>query len=363
MSARGRLRLLAGLDTGGLGPSRLLNYRIGTCIHCGACDAACPAGIDIQENLFSGKNRLKTNSLWRGFLARAALTSYGTDRVFNAGRFVHKLIYKPFGLQRIFRTMPEPASVPLRSRQILFKESNKRGRVALFVGCSINYLYPDIGEDLLDILLSLGYEVVLRQGELCCGMPFREMGDEKTAIELAKKNIETFSRMRVEAIVSACPTCTLSLKVQYPKLVDVPHGFPEQVMDVNQFLADRMDLDLKSDLNVVYHDPCHLRNGLSVKAEPRKLVSQTGATLLPNASESECCGFGGTFGLAHYSLSKNIGRKHTGSVSKQKPSVLVTSCPGCKMQFEDIMSGEEGLRVLHTVEFLREAMVTVDQEK
>lgn len=363
MSARGRLRLLAGLESGGLEASRLLKYRIGTCIHCGACDTACPAGIDIQEHFFSAKTRLNNRSLWRGLLGRFALTSYGTDRIFRAGRLAHRLLYKPLGIKRFFRSMPEPASEPLRNRQILFKGNKSRGRVALFVGCSINYLYPEIGEDLLDILLSLGYEVVLRQGELCCGMPFREMGDKKTAVELAVKNLDTFSRMRVEAILSACPTCTLSLKVQYPKLIDVPRGFPDKVMDVNQFLSDRLDLDLRSDMKVIYHDPCHLRNGLSVRAEPRKLISQTGAELIPNPLASECCGFGGIFGLAHYSLSRDIGKKHVDAVTGQEAPVLVTSCPGCKMQFEDVMPKEEGYRVLHTVELLREAMVPADKEK
>jgi len=274
---------------------------------------------------------------------------------------MHLLVYKPLGFDRRFRLIPSPTSIPFRQRQMLFRNGTPKGRVALFVGCSINHLYPDIGEDLLDILLNLGYEVVLRQGEVCCGAPVRETGYDDLALDLAKKNVEVFTGMHVDAILTACPTCTLTLKVQYPKLMNVPKSFTDKIMDVNQFLADRLEIDLNFSGRVMYHDPCHLLNGLSVQSEPRKLIKQTGAELITAKNKTGCCGFGGTFGFMHYDLSKKIGKRRRDEVIKAEIDTLITSCPGCKMQFEDSLKedslkNDKKIQVLHTVEFLRKAM-------
>ena len=59
--------------------------------------------------------------------------------------------------------------------------------MAIFTGCSINFLYPHLGVSLINILLKAGYEVVVPSGEVCCGMPLRTLGMEDEAIELAKK--------------------------------------------------------------------------------------------------------------------------------------------------------------------------------
>ena len=358
MGARGRLRLLDQFEAGNIRSSKLLKYRIGTCVHCGNCDASCPAGLDIQEAMFRGKSLLRPRSFWLRQLNRAALSISRTDLLFKASRFAHLLVYKPLGLDRKFRRIPAPASVPFRRRQILFRDGVPKGRVALFVGCSINHLYPDIGEDLLDILLNLGYEVVLRQGEVCCGAPVREAGYDDVALALARRNVEIFSGMHVEAILTACPTCTLTLKVQYPKLMKVDREFTDKIIDVNQFLANRLDIDLNFNGRVMYHDPCHLLHSLSVRAEPRKLITQTGAELVTVQHQPGCCGFGGTFGFIHYDLSKKIGKRRHDELSRAGTNTLITSCPGCKMQFEDIFKekNDEGVRILHTVEFLHEAM-------
>ncbi len=81
---------------------------------------------------------------------------------------------------------------------------------------------------------SIGYEVVLPKGEVCCGSPLRALGLEEEAIALAKKNYQIFSKLKVEAILSLCPTCSLTLKSEYPKLIG--HGL-EKAMDISVFFG------------------------------------------------------------------------------------------------------------------------------
>lgn len=355
MTARGRLALIRLMTGGHLPDSRKLRYHINTCLHCGQCDASCPMRLDIQEILFHGKKGLPVGFLFRK-LSRLALSPTRADLLFGVARVTHGLMYRPLEYVRKYRHIPVPARRPFRNRHKLFRDTDARGRVALFVGCSINYLYPEIAEDLLDILLMLGYEVVVRQGEVCCGAPFRELGLHEVAEDLAKRNIDLFAKMHVDAIISACPTCTLTLKVQYPKLVQVPSDFIERISDVNEFLARILDAPLLDTGPVAYHDPCHLINALSVRREPRDLIRATGATLLENPAEPRCCGFGGTFGFLHYEMSRKIGSECIDHVLRPDIRRLITACPGCKMQFEDILRGRQDVQVLHIVQYLRQAM-------
>src|SRR3990172_6362531 len=101
--------------------------------------------------------------------------------------------------------------MPFRREEQVFKVQKKRGRVAIFTGCSINFIFPNLGESLINVLQKFGYEVVLPKGETCCGNPLRSLGLEEEAVEQAKKNYRVFSRLKVEAVLSLCPTCTLTL--------------------------------------------------------------------------------------------------------------------------------------------------------
>ena len=48
-----------------------------------------------------------------------------------------------------------------------------------------------------------------------------------------------------------------------------------------------------------------------------------------------CCGFGGSFSLDHYDLSKEIARAKIESIERSGADVVVTACPGCLVQLID----------------------------
>ncbi|MBI5141120.1 MAG: (Fe-S)-binding protein [Nitrospirae bacterium] len=382
-SARGRLALVAALETGAIAKSSGLKNALRTCLHCGRCEAVCPAKIDVQEEIFRGKTLIPESTLIARPLLRALTMPFAAETLFRAARLGHAVLYRPLKLDERIKRVPAPARVPFIGAETLFKPVNSvrgpaaergfpvksrgisergfpvqpRGRIAVFAGCAVHRFYPSIGEAMLDILLALGYEVVLRQGEICCGAPARETGHDDIARDMARRNAETFSMARVDAILTACPTCAVTLKVQYPKMIAVPNGFPELVQDINQFLADKMDIDMKSEGLISYHDPCHLAVGLSVKSEPRKLLAQAGAELVEAKSEAGCCGFGGIAGFSHPDASRRIGARRRDELAATGARLIATACPGCRMQLEDAFRHDPGVRVFHTVEMLRDAVV------
>ncbi|HHT9153014.1 MAG TPA: heterodisulfide reductase-related iron-sulfur binding cluster, partial [Candidatus Hypogeohydataceae bacterium YC40] len=69
---------------------------------------------------------------------------------------------------------------------------NPKMRVGFFVGCLINYVYPNIAEALVDVLNKLNIEVVIPTSQVCCGIPARSLGDNTAARILAEKNRQVF---------------------------------------------------------------------------------------------------------------------------------------------------------------------------
>lgn len=353
--ARGRIAMLGALMGDRLAPSKRLSEKIFNCILCGACKGLCPTGIDILETIYHGRVRLKGfYNKGRLLMMAMRLSASRMSSAFFILRGAQKLLYHPLYRLGKLPYIPEIASIPFKeAAQVYKKNAKKAGRVAIFVGCSVNYFYPHLGDSLLNVLLSKDYEVVVLKGEVCCGSPMRSLGLEGEAIALAKKNVELFSRVKADAILSLCPTCTITIKNEYPLLIG--DGI-EKMMDVNEFLIKNdFYRGLKISPRVVsYHDPCHLNYGLGIRNEPREILKNIdGIEFVEMEGAGDCCGFGGLFSINFKELSQRIGSKKVKPIHNTHIDTLVTSCPGCITQFESIkrQAGFD-IDILHIIEII-----------
>jgi glycolate oxidase iron-sulfur subunit len=354
MGARGRLALLRGLASGALHPSAVLNDRIFSCTLCGACSGLCPLGVDIKEVIYHGRNLLKKTDkerrhlrLFVNFFMKHPKFSF---RCMNmAQHIVFPYLWKkniiPFNCNLPERHLKENVQV--------FTVTKKKGRVAIFTGCTVNFLYPHLGEALINILHRLGYEVILPAGEVCCGVPLRTLGLEDEAKQLARKNVDAFSRLHVESVLCLCPTCTLALKEDYPKLIG--QGI-EKVTDISSFFIDKIDPSCFAELTsfperIVYHDPCHLKYGLGITREPREILRSLGIDLAETMGD-RCCGFAGLFCFSNRELSRKMLKKCEDAYAQAE--VLITSCPGCILQ---LSKDNKNKPVLHLIEVIEEALI------
>jgi glycolate oxidase iron-sulfur subunit len=338
MSARGRMILLLGLLEGELEPSDLLVERLTSCLLCGMCDTACPVGVDVTEAIYKGRERLRDSDR-RGRRLRRLL-GFALRRPhlsFRAAGLLKPLL--PY-LQRR-GALPFDVSLPsepLRKGLRLYKPRKALGRVAVFTGCAVNFIYPHLGESLISVLLKAGYEVVLPGGEICCGAPLRAAGLGEEARRFAERNLEAFSKLQAEAVLSLCPTCTLTVKNQYPKLVG--QGL-ETAKDATEFLADRIELPARhKGKTAAYHDPCHLGYGLGVREQPRRILRRLGYELL-EPQRGSCCGFGVSF--THSGISEDM--LQALPEEYRRANALVTACPGCMAQL-----ARNHANVIHIIE-------------
>jgi len=375
MGARGRLTLLRGLLTRQLEPSPVLEDRIFSCTLCGACENLCPPHVAITEAIYHGRRllgpldrRIKYLRYLLRFSARRPALSFRIAKMLQqlgvAPQKILDLLSAPYrsascgespfsGYGDVLPFQIALPRSPLRDDQQVYKPEKKTGRVALFTGCSTNFLFPHLGMSLINVLFHLGYEVVLPEGEVCCGAPFRSLGLEEDAVELARRNLEIFGKLNAEAILSLCPTCVLSLKDHYPRLLGKGLG---NIMDVSSFLLGKLGsyhLSPVEDLRTVtYHDPCHLNYSLGIKREPRELIRLTGTELL-DAEDGGCCGFAGLFSLRYPDMSKNLLRKRLDAYDKTGAGAIITACPGCMLQ---LGAGIKDRPVLHIIELVEEAL-------
>jgi glycolate oxidase iron-sulfur subunit len=349
LGARGRIMLLHGLVTGKLAPSNLLTERIFSCVLCGACSASCPLGVDITAAIYRGRALLADSDRRRRYVRYFAkyLVRY-PDFAFRMARLSQRLIFPRLVKMGIIPFSPRLPEAPFRKTEQVLKAPKKKGRVAVFTGCSVKFIFPQFGESLVNVLQKFGYEVILPKGEVCCGVPLRGLGLEKEAAELAKRNYRVFNRLKVDAVLSLCPTCTMALRDFYPGLIG--KGL-ENAMDISVFFSDKIGPAGSIQKSAFYHDPCHLGYGLGVRKEPREIVRKAGLDLIA-ADDQACCGFGGLFCLSYKDISNSLLQKRAERIKGSGADVVVTSCPGCILQLSRAVTDRP---VLHLIELIEEA--------
>jgi glycolate oxidase iron-sulfur subunit len=225
-------------------------------------------------------------------------------------------------------------------------------RVGFFVGCATNLIYPESGRAVIDALARSGVEVVLPRDQGCCGTPVMNSGDFTTARELARTNIAAFAQAGVDAVVTACASCGLTLKSEYAEVLGLEDGLGIPVYDFAEFLTQRREpLSVpaasasRPTIRVAYHDPCHLVRGQGISREPREILKGLPWVEYVEMRDADrCCGGGGTFCLTHYDVARAIGGRKVEAIRDAGVDIVATECPSCVMQLRDMVE-QAGLSV------------------
>ncbi|TAN44893.1 MAG: (Fe-S)-binding protein [Nitrospirae bacterium] len=358
-SARGRAMLLQKADSGEPGLSERFDSSISTCMLCGACNSSCPLGIDLVSAVCKARKKLKDSSRERRIMNRAAGFIFkDVSRSFKLLSLLETLA-DLLPVQRIepFKTLRKmgirPSYNALRNGPAIFKAKNPKGRVAVFAGCTVNYLYPEIGRSLIEGLNEINYDVVLQKGESCCGAPLLGLGMEDEAVELAERNISVFRKLKVEAVLSPCPTCSFFISDVYKRLTG--SGIANTV-DVSEFFMSKIRGDGRavallsgSSGSTVFHDACHARHLAGAYEAPREILKAAGIKL--RKTENGCCGFAGSFSITHPGLSESILDKRTREY--EGSDTIITNCPNCVLQLKRTMGSK---KIRHMAEVICEAL-------
>ncbi|MCJ1888583.1 (Fe-S)-binding protein, partial [Pseudomonas sp. LA21] len=70
-----------------------------------------------------------------------------------------------------------------------------RMKVALFIPCDIDLIFPKVGIATLELLEKLGVEVVVPMEQTCCGQPMANEGDQKHSVKTEEQFCENFQNL------------------------------------------------------------------------------------------------------------------------------------------------------------------------
>jgi L-lactate dehydrogenase complex protein LldE len=236
-------------------------------------------------------------------------------------------------------------------------------RVALYVTCLVDLMRPSVGFAALRLLEFAGGEVVVPEGQTCCGQPAWSAGDRPLAVELARKAIAELEAY--DTVVIPSGSCTDQIRNVYPKLLaDDPDWAPRaralaaRTHELTCFLSEVARLETVPggfDGAVTYHDSCKGLRGLGVKDQPRELLARVrGLTLKEMADCEECCGFGGAFSVKFADISTRIVDRKCDAIATAGADAVVGGDLGCLLNIEGRLRrrGDETTRVLHIAEVL-----------
>jgi len=396
--ARGRISLLEALLDGRIGYTERLQESLTKCLDCLRCDADCPSGVAHELIVQAARQGMAREMrppwparfAFRHVLPRRRLF----DLALRAGAWLQRL--SPPRQEKDLRNLPlflaghgriprlapktapqmfrqlssqrprNPSSVlgareaarlrhgkkPLNDQQFL-----QKGRVAIFTGCLIHAVYPEVAVDLAAVLARIGFEPVLPPGQVCCGAPLLSCGEVESARRIAGINRRVLAASGADTVLTPCAACGHTLKSAYPRLLSEDWtGGKFRVLDACEFLS-RQDLGPLAPLpeTVAYHDPCQLRWGQKVAEEPRELLRRCSRYVeMPGAER--CCG-GGAFSLFHADIAGKIADRKVRSIRQSGAQTVATACPGCMLLLRDRLAAAScAAGPVHVVTVLRRAM-------
>ena len=271
------------------------------CLLCGKCTALCPVGVE-------------------------------GDRMRIAQRSIRKYNLSP-DYSNIDENMLLERCNKFVSSTNNDVSSTQNQKVLYFAGC-MTALTPVISKSTQSVLQKAGikFEMMDKDGGICCGRPILMAGRKEQAEEMVTKNTAIIKASGADTLLLSCPICYKIFKEKY-------HLDGIEVIHHTEFfdrLINEGRLSIKgSDTRFVYHDPCELGRGCGVYEEPRRVIGRAGVLVEAdkNCKESICCG--GSLGSLTLSFErrKALTENALNNLTVASPDVIATACPLCRSTF------------------------------
>jgi glycolate oxidase iron-sulfur subunit len=368
-SPRGRIYLIKDMLENERPADAKTVKHIDRCLSCLACMTTCPSGVHYMHLVDHARawidktyKRPFTDRFLRWVLAQ--ILPYPMR--FRVALLLAKIgrPFKNLMPDARLRAMLEmaPKHIPAVSRnddpQVFPAEGTPRMRVALMTGCAQRALNTDINDATIRLLTRLGAEVVIADGQGCCGALVHHMGREDESHRSAASNIAAFMaadrETPLDAIVINTSGCGTTVKDYGHMLRNDPQAkdaarVSDLAADISEVL-ERIGLPegAPKGLKVAYHAACSLQHGQKVKGVPNALLRQVGFEVVEPADAHLCCGSAGTYNLMQPEISGELKARKVKTLEAKTPDVIAAGNIGCMMQ---IGSATE-VPIVHTVELL-----------
>ena len=360
-TTRGRANVLREMMThGGMTKpdhAEIVKDSLDLCVGCKACASECPSNVDMttmKAEFLYQYQELNGYPLRAQFFAYSGVINQMAQKVaplanaVNGSSFFSGLLKKALGvaparhIPRVYRQRFRQMHLSLVAQ---YKPTGKE--VVLFIDEFTNTLDVPVGEDALALLIRLGYQVKLYQGD--SGRTFLSKGFLKQAQDLARKNLNNLSPYLTKSIpvLGVEPSAVLSFKDEYPRMLS---GDPRAAdlakssMTIEHFIAQEAAQGTisskqftRSHKEIKVHCHCHQKALENAKDtfDMLNLPEKYSVALI----NSGCCGMAGSFGYEkeHYQVSMDIGnlRLFPAIRKAEKHVEIAANGTSCRHQIED----------------------------
>jgi glycolate oxidase iron-sulfur subunit len=373
-SPRGRIYLIKEMLETNAPASEAVATHIDRCLGCLSCMTTCPSGVDYMHLVDQARERINEtherpagNRLARWLLRNTVPYPARFRWALRGARFGRALTapMERWGLREVAAMLrlaprgmiPRPAyAMP----GTFPAQGGRKKRVILLGGCAQRVLRPDINDATIRLLTRLGVEVLVPEGEGCCGALVQHMGHEADAQIAARANIAAWETAvelgAVDAIVVNASGCGTSVK-DYGHLLAGDARFKERAtkiaamaLDISEYLST-INLGAPkrwSSLKIAYQSACSLQHGQQVTDLPLQLLRKAGFAVKGIAEPHICCGSAGTYNMLQPELSATLRERKAANIEKAGADVVASGNIGCITQLAPAISRP----IVHTVELL-----------
>jgi glycolate oxidase iron-sulfur subunit len=382
-SPRGRIFQTEAVYRGEISPDDLrFRKHIYQCLDCRACETACPSGVQYGKIVEAARGVASPADEAERTIGRTVLNKIFTSNLALNTLGLGLRVYQKLGIQSLVQKSGLLGLLPPRLAEmegmlaptqggvakphlpeIVRAKSTRRYRVGFIAGCVMQQFLGETNQASIRVLARNGCDVYTPRTQNCCGALHVHIGERDTARDLARRNIELFEPLNLDAVIINAAGCGSTLK-EYGHLFendplwhDRAVAFSNKMKDINEWLAET-GIDTEGlgrvPARVTYQDPCHLIHGQGIRNQPRQLLKAIPGLELVELKDSDvCCGSAGIYNLTHPDLSAKILAWKMPDIEDTRAEILVAPNPGCAMQIA-YGARQRGmdLEVLHVVDLL-----------
>ncbi len=239
-------------------------------------------------------------------------------------------------------------------------------RIALFITCLSDTLFPEAGRATVALLERLGHTVVFPEAQTCCGQMHVNSGYASEALPLVRRFTEVFGGAGADAVVAPSGSCAAMVRHGYPRLAAetgdaglerAVRTVAERTFELSELLVERLGVDDVGAYyphRVVYHPSCHGLRLLRVGEAPLRLLRNVrGIDLCELPEATSCCGFGGTFAVKNPDVSAAMLADKMRAILDTGAEVCTALDSSCLMHIGGGLERlRSGVRTVHVAEIL-----------
>ncbi|GAA3549224.1 FAD-binding and (Fe-S)-binding domain-containing protein [Amycolatopsis ultiminotia] len=371
-STRGRAHLLAEMINGEVirdgWRSQEVADALDLCLSCKGCLSDCPVDVDMAtykaeflHQHYRGRVRPASHYSmgWLPMWLRGVALAPRVANFFARRRWAATALKRLGGLAEE-RDLPEFAAAPFtRTRADLRRWASGPRRLVLWPDSFNNYLTPDVLDAAAEVLTAAGYDVVLPDRGVCCGLTWVSTGQLDVARRVLRRTLSVLEPYLAAGyeVAGLEPSCTALFRGDLPALLP---GDPTAALLATrtrtfaELLADAPEpLSAELDVETITQVHCHQHAVLGFAADEAALAA---AGVRNTTLDSGCCGLAGNFGFerGHYDVSLACAedRLLPAVRAAEESTVVLSDGFSCRTQIEQ----ESGRRALHLAQLLRQAL-------